>query len=66
MKAREIRRFHLFCGLGGGAKGFNKAQPRIPGLQGHMRCIGGVDVVRASRGQDRRGRWNLASAVHDA
>lgn len=44
MEAREIRHFHLFCGLGGGAKGFNKAQPRIPGLQGHMRCIGGVDV----------------------
>lgn len=41
---REIRHFHLFCGLGGGAKGFNKAQPRIPGLQGQMRCIGGVDV----------------------
>lgn len=41
---REIRHFHLFCGLGGGAKGFNKAHPRIPGLQGQMRCIGGVDV----------------------
>ena len=24
---REIRHFHLFCGLGGGAKGFNKASP---------------------------------------
>ncbi|CUA96978.1 DNA cytosine methyltransferase [Thiomonas bhubaneswarensis] len=41
---REIRHFHLFCGLGGGAKGFNKAQPRIPGIQGRMRCIGGIDV----------------------
>ena len=44
MESREIRHFHLFCGLGGGAKGFNKAQPRIPGMQGQMRCIGGVDV----------------------
>lgn len=24
----EIRHFHLFCGLGGGAKGFNAANPR--------------------------------------
>lgn len=26
---REIRHFHLFCGLGGGAKGFNQASPRV-------------------------------------
>jgi len=26
---REIRHFHLFCGLGGGAKGLNQAQPRV-------------------------------------
>jgi len=44
MEVKEIRHFHLFCGLGGGARGFNKAQPRIQGLQGRMRCIGGVDV----------------------
>lgn len=40
----EIRHFHLFCGLGGGAKGFNKAHPRVGNLQAKFRCIGGVDV----------------------
>lgn len=41
---REIRHFHLFCGLGGGAKGFNKASPRVGNMVGKMRCIGGIDV----------------------
>jgi site-specific DNA-cytosine methylase len=41
---REIRHFHLFCGLGGGAAGFNKASPRVGNMQGKFRCIGGVDV----------------------
>ncbi len=41
----QIRHFHLFCGLGGGAKGFNKAPPpRVGNLQSKFRCIGGVDV----------------------
>ena len=41
---REIRHFHLFCGLGGGAKGFNKASPRVGNMVGRFRCIGGIDV----------------------
>lgn len=41
---REIRHFHLFCGLGGGAKGFNKANPRVGNMVGRFRCIGGIDV----------------------
>lgn len=41
---REIRHFHLFCGLGGGAKGFNRAQARAGGLQARGRCLGGIDV----------------------
>jgi site-specific DNA-cytosine methylase len=41
---REIRHFHLFAGLGGGAKGFNKASPRVGNMVGRFRCIGGVDV----------------------
>ena len=45
---REIRHFHLACGLGGGAKGFNMASPRAGGLVGKMRCIGGVDVDPAA------------------
>lgn len=40
----EFRHFHLFCGLGGGAKGFNKGTARVGQLRGRWRCIGGVDV----------------------
>jgi site-specific DNA-cytosine methylase len=45
---REIRHFHLFCGLGGGAKGFNKANPRVGNLVGRFRCLGGIDVDPAA------------------
>ena len=41
---REIRHFHLFCGLGGGAKGFNRASPKVANMVGKFRCIGGIDV----------------------
>ena len=48
MEIREIRHFHLFCGLGGGAKGFNDASPRVGSMTGRFRCIGGVDVDAAA------------------
>jgi site-specific DNA-cytosine methylase len=44
----EIRHAHLFCGLGGGAKGFNRARPRVGSMQGTFRCIGGIDVDAAA------------------
>lgn len=44
---REIRHFHLFCGLGGGAKGFNKSKARVGNMVAKYRCIGGVDVDQA-------------------
>jgi hypothetical protein len=31
----EIRHFHLFCGLGGGAKDFNRGRARV----GNMRAL---------------------------
>lgn len=40
----EIRHFHLFCGLGGGARGFNEGHARVGHLEARFRCIGGVDV----------------------
>lgn len=43
----EIRHFHLFCGLGGGAAGFNNGEARVGNLQARFRCIGGVDVDSA-------------------
>jgi len=44
----DIRHFHLFCGLGGGARGFNWGQARVGKLQGTFRCLGGVDSDRAA------------------
>jgi site-specific DNA-cytosine methylase len=44
----EIRHFHLFCGLGGGAKGFNRGRAQVGKLRAAFRCIGGVDVDPAA------------------
>ncbi|MCS0501570.1 DNA cytosine methyltransferase [Ancylobacter mangrovi] len=44
----EIRHFHICCGLGGGAKGFNKGQARVGSLRAKFRCIGGVDSDAAA------------------
>ncbi len=41
--AIELRHFHLFCGLGGGARGFNQATPRVGTTKAAWRCIGGID-----------------------
>ncbi|MBI5918667.1 MAG: DNA cytosine methyltransferase [Nitrosomonadales bacterium] len=48
MNYKEIRHFHLFCGLGGGAAGFNKGEARVGNTQARFRCIGGVDVDAAA------------------
>jgi site-specific DNA-cytosine methylase len=39
----EFRHFHVFHGLGGGARGFNKGRARVGNLEARFRCIGGVD-----------------------
>lgn len=44
----EIRHFHPFCGLGGGAKGFNRGHARVGKLSARFRCIGGFDVDPAA------------------
>jgi site-specific DNA-cytosine methylase len=41
---QEITHFHFCCGIGGGAKGFNKASPRVGAMAARFRCLGGVDV----------------------
>ncbi len=48
MSVVEIRHFHLFCGLGGGAKGFNQGEARVGNMQARFRCLGGVDVDPAA------------------
>ena len=35
---------HLFAGLGGGARGFNRATSRVGNLTASFRCLGGIDV----------------------
>ncbi|CBV42545.1 DNA cytosine methyltransferase [Halomonas elongata] len=40
---QEVRHFHLFCGLGGGAAGFNCGHARVGAMDAQFRCIGGVD-----------------------
>lgn len=43
MHTSEIRHAHLFCGIGAGAQGFNKARPKVGNLTAAFRCIGGID-----------------------
>lgn len=42
-RAVEIRHFHLFCGLGGGARGFSRGRAQVGPLRATFRCIGGID-----------------------
>jgi len=44
----DIRHFHLFAGLGGGARGFNQGRARVGNMEARFRCIGGVDVDPAA------------------
>lgn len=48
MSEVEIRHFHLFAGLGGGARGFNQGHARVGSMRARFRCIGGVDVDAAA------------------
>lgn len=48
MTKTEIRHFHLFSGIGMGAKGFNRGQARVGQLQARFRCLGGIDVDPAA------------------
>jgi len=43
MSKVEITHFHLFCGIGGGAMGFNEGQARVGQMEAEFRCLGGVD-----------------------
>lgn len=45
---KEYKHFHLCCGSGSGAAGFNDATAVMGKLFGKFRCIGGVDVDPAA------------------
>ncbi|MDH0373918.1 DNA cytosine methyltransferase [Pseudomonas aeruginosa] len=44
MLKRTLYHFHFCCGLGGGAKGFNRAKPVVGNVQADWECLGGIDV----------------------
>lgn len=44
MSLVDINHFHLFCGLGSGAAGFNDGEARVGQIQGNFVCLGGIDV----------------------
>jgi site-specific DNA-cytosine methylase len=44
MLKRILKHFHMCCGLGGGAKGFNNSTPRVGNVQAQWECLGGIDV----------------------
>lgn len=47
---REVRHFHLFGAIGGGAKGFMRGKARVGNMVTKSRCLGSVDVdLRANR-----------------
>lgn len=45
---REILHGHLFCGIGGGAIGFNRGHARVGNVRAKFVCVGGIDVDPAS------------------
>lgn len=44
LRKHVLKHFHMCCGLGGGAKGFNRSKPIVGNLQADWQCLGGVDV----------------------
>lgn len=59
MQRATIKHFHLFPGSGGGKKGFQRARPGIPGLQGEFVYVGGMDIDEvAVRDCDKLGGYS--------
>lgn len=50
----EIRHFHLFGAIGGGAKGFMRGKARVGNMVARSRCIGSVDVDAAANRDFKR------------
>ena len=48
MEFKDILHGHIFCGLGGGAKGYNNGHARVGNMVARFRCLGGIDVDPAA------------------
>lgn len=44
----EVKHAHIFCGLGGGARGFNNGNARVGNVHAKFRCLGGIDFDPAA------------------
>ena len=42
-RRQVINHAHLFCGLGGAAKGFNQGSAKVGNVEAEFRCLGGID-----------------------
>ncbi|KAB2918501.1 MAG: DNA cytosine methyltransferase [Hyphomicrobiaceae bacterium] len=40
---KTYRHGHIFCGLGGGARGFNRGKARVGNIEARFECAGGID-----------------------
>lgn len=45
---KEILHGHLFCGIGGGAIGFNRGSARVGNVRAKFTCVGGIDSDAAA------------------
>lgn len=61
---REIRHFHLFGAIGGGAKGFMRGKARVGNMVARSRCIGSVDVDAAAN-RDFKGMVGIEATTLD-
>lgn len=61
---REIRHFHLFGAIGGGARGFNRGKARVGNMVAKFRCIGSVDVDAAAN-RDFRNQVGVPATTLD-
>jgi site-specific DNA-cytosine methylase len=43
MHVSTITHFHIFCGAGGGAIGFQRGEARVGALRARFDCLGGID-----------------------
>ncbi|MNJ41707.1 hypothetical protein D3C77_366420 [compost metagenome] len=56
-----LKHFHMCCGLGGGARGFNRAKPVVGNLQVACNCI--VDAIKTTLSESLNGGLRTAEAL---